>query len=506
MKQKSELRELNGRKLLYVDGEPFLILGLQLNCDSCYDPATMDRLLKNARKMGCNSVALLLYWRLIEPEEGKYDFSILQAMLDSAKRHDLKIVLVWFGAYKNATMHYAPDWLIEDPKRFRRVQRADGTELRYQACFRCEQTLEKDRSAVAAVFAYLREHDRERSVILFQVNNETGVLGGTDRCYCAECREKYAAEDYETRYPGRAAEAFMAESNLRYQEAVAEAARREYDLPCYMNAWLAFPNPTSRAGYTYPGGGPVFRVLDIFCKQKKNIDFVSPDIYVTGYRDFHRICSDYSRENNPLYIAEHGLGRDSRAYKNVYYAIGTFAALGFDPWAIDCAFPDVMEPPLCDAVHERWNDEAYDILESYLPIRSAMIPVAENMGTDRLRTWVQEEGEKESFFEFDDACIQIGFSNNAQNSGSCNFQAGGTRAASRGMVIRLGDKKYLTLGCKSFVQFLDPEGHPAEILRSERGHFEGRSFVPEAQNTIAFETRRCCIWMKEASVCVTTLK
>ena len=83
----------------------------------------------------------------------------------------------------------------------------------------------------------------------------------------------------------------MAESNLRYQEAVAEAARREYDLPCYMNAWLAFPNPTSRAGYTYPGGGPVFRVLDIFCEQKKNIDFVSPDIYVTGYRDFHRICS-----------------------------------------------------------------------------------------------------------------------------------------------------------------------------------------------------------------------
>ena len=181
-------------------------------------------------------------------------------------------------------------------------------------------------------------------------------------------------------------------------------------------------------------------------------------------------------------------------------------ALGFDPWAIDCAFPDVMEPPLCDAVHERWNDEAYDILESYLPIRSAMIPVEENMGTDSLRTWVQEEGEKEAFFEFDDACIQIGFSNNAQNSGSCNFQAGGTRAASRGMVIRLGDKKYLTLGCKSFVQFLDPEGHPAEILRSERGHFEGRSFVPEAQNTIAFETRRCCIWMKEASVCVTTLK
>ena len=506
MKKKAELRELNGRKALYVDGEPFLILGLQLNCDSCFDPVMIDRLLKNAERMGCNSVALLLYWRLIEPEEGNYDFSILQSMLDSAQKYHLKIVLVWFGTYKNATIHYAPDWVVEDRERFRRVQKQDGTELAYQACFNCEETMEKDRDAVTAVFSYLRDHDTEHTVILFQVNNETGVLGGTDRCYCEVCRRKFAEGGYTTRYPGRAAEAFLAESNLSFQEHIAESARKVYDLPCYMNAWLAFPTPSSVPGFTYPGGGPVYRVLDLFCGQKKNIDFFAPDIYTTGYRDFSRICREYSRDGNSLYIAEHGLGRNSRAYKNVYSAFGEFAAIGFDPWAIDCAFPDVMEPPLCDAVHERWNEEAYDILESYLPIRNAMIPVAESVGTSRLRYWVQEEGEKEAMFDFGDTWVQIGYSNNAQNSGSCDFQAGGARADSRGMVIQLSEKQFLTLGCKSFVRFLDANGNPKEILRSERGHYVGRQFIPDAVNTIAYETKRCCIWLKEACVCVTTLK
>ena len=102
-----ELRELNGQKVLHVDNKPFLILSFQLNCDYCYDPRRIDRLMEQARRMGCNTVALLLYWRLIEPQEGQFDYSILESMLSSAIKHDLRIVLVWFGSYKNATMHYA---------------------------------------------------------------------------------------------------------------------------------------------------------------------------------------------------------------------------------------------------------------------------------------------------------------------------------------------------------------------------------------------------------------
>jgi hypothetical protein len=93
------LGELNGRKALFVGGEPFLILGLQWDCDSCFSPGEMDPLFPEATKMGCNSAALLLYWRATEPQEGRYDFALLDHMIEQARLHDLEIVLVWFGTY-----------------------------------------------------------------------------------------------------------------------------------------------------------------------------------------------------------------------------------------------------------------------------------------------------------------------------------------------------------------------------------------------------------------------
>jgi len=343
-------------------------------------------------------------------------------MLSSANRYRLKIVLVWFGAYKNAAMHYAPDWLNEDRERFRRVQREDGTTVDSVACFNCEETLLKDARAVRRVFSYLRDQDTERAVILFQVNNETGILGDTDRCYCAACNRKFRDGRYSERFPDRAAEAFLAESDLAYQEKIAETAREIYDIPCYMNAWLQQPAPDARPGYTYPGGGPVQRVLDIYFEQKHFIDFVALDIYTPDYHDFMRVCKTYRAEGNPLYIAEHALGTGSRAGKNLYYGIGKFSILGFDPWAIDCAYPNIMERPLCDPVHELWNDEAYEILESYLPIRNAMRPVMENMGTETLKDWVQEDGESGVTLPFGDVRLEIGYSSAGPISGTNDFK------------------------------------------------------------------------------------
>jgi hypothetical protein len=502
MEQGTVLRELNGQKVLYVDGEPFLILSFQLNCDSCYDPARIDRLLKHAAKIGANSVALMLYWRLVEPEEGRYDMSILEAMLSSADRYGLKIVLVWFGTYKNSTIHYAPDWLIEDEKRFPRVVKKDGTTLRYVACQNGQETLKKDAAAVEKVFLYLREHDTKRAVILFQVNNETGILGGTDRCYCKTCQKKYAEGRYEERYPGRAEEAFSAESNLDYQEEIARRAKAVYEIPCYMNAWLNTGRPDAVAGRTYPSGGPVDGVLDIYYAGKKQIDFVAPDIYMTGYRDFMRICGQYKAKNNPLYIAEHGLGKQSRAYKNIYYGIGEFAILGFDPWAIDCAFPNVTEQPMVDAVTECWSGEAYDMADSYLPIRNCMVPVMKYMGTERLKYWVQEEGEGQAGLSFGDVSILVTY----QGAGSPELVFGNQPqepvSDSRGIAIRLDEKHFVTLGCNSFIQFFDENGNKLPIKKSMWGHFEGEQFIPEALNTVAFGTTRTMVWQVDAGVCL----
>lgn len=484
-----ELRELNGQKVLYVDDQPFLILSLQLNCDSCYDEQTIDRLMRNARKMGCNAVALLLYWRLIEPREGAFDYSILKAMLQSAHKYNLRIVLVWFGSYKNAAMHYAPDWILNDPATYTRVIAQDGTQIPYVACYNCEALIEKDKRAVVHVFEYLKKHDADHRVILFQVNNETGILGGSARCHCPVCEEKYQAGQYEARYGNLADEAFTAEWNLKFQERIAQAAKAVYPLPCYLNAWLAFPTPDSIGGVTYPAGGPNYRVLDVYLEQKKHIDFVSPDIYATGFRDFHRICGDYKQPGNPLYVAEHALGSTSRACKNIYYAFGEFAALGIDPWAIDCAYPDMMEKPLCDLVHERWNDEAYELLTAFMPIRDAMVPIANNMGTQKLKYWVQEESETELALDFGDVFVKIQYAN-PQNG------------QSRGMAIRISESRFVVLGSNSVVAFLRPDGSVVSMSRSERGRFDGENFIVERKNSITGRADgNLRVLMRESAVC-----
>lgn len=161
MSSNIELRNINGKQLIYVEGDPFLILSFQLDCDSCYDAGTIDRMMKNAVKMGCTGISLLLYWRLIEPEEGKYDMTILKSMLDSAAAYGLKIVLVWFGSYKNACMHYAPDWVIRDRTRFARVIKEDGSIAPFVACPNGKELLEKDIAAVSQVFLFLKSEDTQ---------------------------------------------------------------------------------------------------------------------------------------------------------------------------------------------------------------------------------------------------------------------------------------------------------------------------------------------------------
>lgn len=488
-----ELRKINGKQLIYVEGEPFLILGFQLDCDSCYDAGTIERMMKNAVKMGCTGISLLLYWRLIEPEEGKYDLAILKSMLDNASEYGLKIVLVWFGSYKNACMHYAPDWIIRDRKRFRRIKKKDGSTAPFVACPNGSELLEKDVAAVSRIFMFLKKEDTHNTVILFQVNNETGIMGDTDRCHCEVCERLFREGRYTEIHPDNAAEVFMAESILAYQEEIAKKAKEIHDIPCYMNCWLAQHSPDSIPGYTYPCGGPVYRVLDTYRDKKKYVDFVSPDIYTTGYRDFMKIAGEYCFEGNPLYVAEHALGKSSRAYKNVYYALGEFGALGFDPWAIDCAYPDMMEPPLCDCFHERWSDEAYDMLESFVPIRDCMIPVAEHMGTPALQYWVQEEGEMTATLIFGETAVKVNF---------CNPKFG----QSRGMVIRMSDKEFLVLGCKSTFCFLDNRGRKLRIRDSFRGVYQKREFVKERRNTISWNDDAFTVMLKECGVTLTILE
>jgi hypothetical protein len=97
-----EIVRVDGRPRFMVDGEPFLILGLQWACESCFHVAEMNPLFAEAARLGANTAALPLYWREVEPEPGRYDMAMLDERLARAREHGLRLVLLWFATWKNA--------------------------------------------------------------------------------------------------------------------------------------------------------------------------------------------------------------------------------------------------------------------------------------------------------------------------------------------------------------------------------------------------------------------
>lgn len=454
------LADLNGRKILYVDGRPFLILGLQWDCDSCFAPEIMDPLFPEAAKLGCNTAVLPLYWREIEPQEGRLNFTMLDRRLELARRNGLRVVLNWFGAYKNACLNYAPDFVKSDPKRFRRVHTAAGTPLRNFACPACAATLAADRRAIEAVCARLKTVDGQRhTVILLQMENEAGILG-TDRCYCPRCARQFQEGHWLEREKGRAAEAFSAYSIASYLDSMAAAAKAVYTLPVCINAWLG--GAGGRPGENYPSGGPVDRVLDIYAKTAAHVDFIAPDIYVQTLEQFRSICRAYSGHAWPLYVAEHASGKSGRAERNVFYAVAELGAIGFSPWAIDRPFPDEHSRPLVHQLDRRWSEEAYDLRDSYVSIRDAMGPLAMAQHTGRLRYFVQEQDEKEVQVAFEDVLFQAVFQH--------------PKAMARGMVVRRSKSEFVVLGVGFDGRFLTRGGAGVPLARVDRGRFEGETW------------------------------
>ena len=86
----------HGRHALLVDGEPFLILGAQVNNSSNY-PAVLPQVWPAIEILDPNTVMVPIAWEQIEPKEGTFDFSFLDTLLAQARERDKRLVLLWFA-------------------------------------------------------------------------------------------------------------------------------------------------------------------------------------------------------------------------------------------------------------------------------------------------------------------------------------------------------------------------------------------------------------------------
>lgn len=86
---------------LLVDGQPYLILGGELQNSSLSSYRYMDTVWDKISRTGVNTVLGGVGWEEIEPEEGTFDFTNLSAVIEGARKHGMRLILLWFGSWKN---------------------------------------------------------------------------------------------------------------------------------------------------------------------------------------------------------------------------------------------------------------------------------------------------------------------------------------------------------------------------------------------------------------------
>jgi len=355
------LRKQGNATQLMVDDRPFLVLAGELGNSSSSSLDYMKPIWPRLAALNLNTVLVPVYWELIEPAEGQFDFTIVDGLIQEARKHKLHLVPLWFASWKNSMSCYAPAWVKTDQKRFPRSQDRAGNGMEILSPF-SKANLDADARAFAAFMRHLREIDaNDRTVIMVQVENEIGMIPDSrDRSavanelwnqavpadlmnYLQQHKEELAAEFHELwatnafRTRGtweevfgkgpRAEEIFMAWHYARYTNRVTEAGKAEYPLPMFVNAALIRP------GYQpgqYPSAGPLPHLIDVWRVGAPRIDFLSPDIY---FQNFAEWASKYRRSGNPLFIPE--AMPSPLAAVNALYAIGQHDAIGFSPFSID---------------------------------------------------------------------------------------------------------------------------------------------------------------------------
>jgi hypothetical protein len=355
------LRQQGTATQLIVDRKPFLIRGGEVGNSAATNPAYLWPFWTKFTGLNMNTVLVPVYWDLVEPEEGRFDFSTVDQLIDQAREGSMRLVLLWFGSWKNSMSCYVPAWVKRDPKRFSRTTDLDGTRQEMLSPFSAESR-DVDARAFAALLRHLRETDATRhTVVMVQVENEIGMIptardhsAAADRAFGAAvptelmdylvAHSDQLAPELRAIWRGAGArrtgtwsevfgtgpageEIFMAWHFARYADAVAAAGKKEYPLPMFVNAALI--RPGHQPGQ-YPSGGPLPHLVDVWRAAAPSIDFLSPDIYFQNFAEWAR---RYRRAGNPLFIPE--AMRSPEASVNGLYGFGALDAVGFSPFGIE---------------------------------------------------------------------------------------------------------------------------------------------------------------------------
>ena len=385
---------------LIVHDQPFLMLAGELHNSSSSGLDYMELVWPKLQKLNLNTVLLPISWEQFEPEEGKYDYTLVDGLIRQARENDMKLVFLWFASWKNGVSSYVPEWVKKDTGRFPRAKGSSNRNTKEIVSTLSEANRNADAKAFAALMRRIREIDsREHTVIMVQVQNEIGIKPELrDMSEEADQRfaenvpkqlmdslernrahlhpvmlERWAQNGFKTAgswsevfggSPGGAEEIFSTWHYALYVQYIIKHGKAEYPLPMFVNAWLA----DKPASGTYPTGGPVAHVLDVWRAAAPDVDAFAPDIYVS---DFKAVCAEYAQNGNPLLIPE--AHRSEDAAGRAYWLFGKHHGLCFAPFGIESTPDD------------------HPIVDAYALLKQAMPLIAAAQGTNRMTAFYEQD-------------------------------------------------------------------------------------------------------------------
>lgn len=459
--QKSTLQKQGTATQLVVDGKPFLILGGELGNSSAACTEDIERIFPKLQRMGLNTVLVPAYWDLTEPQEGQFDFTLTDKVIRQARQNGLKVVFLWFGAWKNSMSCYAPLWFKENYKKYPRAYTQSGKPLEIASAF-SENVYQADSRAFSGWMKHIADIDKEEgTVIMIQIENEIGMLENA-RDYSKEANAlfnapvpaelmKYLQKNKKTLHPEMLRkwenqgckkqgtwqevfgadiytdELFMAWHYARYVERMAQEARSIYNVPLYVNAAM---NSRNRKPGEYPSAGPLAHLIDVWHCGAPSIDLLAPDLYDNGFTDW---VAKYKLHNNPLFIPEIKL-TDNNGVR-AFYIFGEHDAIGISPFSIEDGSDSPNAP----------------LVKSYKTLKESMPLLTRYQGKGVMRGLLFDQENKERILYQDD--LKIICRHFFTLPWDPRARDGSTWPEGGGILLRLAPNEYIVAGSGIVIEF-----------------------------------------------------
>ncbi len=486
MKGIPEIKILDEIPTLYVENSPFFAyVGEVHNSSACSLEYMEEQVWKRIEGLYLNTLLVPVYWEQVEPEEGVFQYGIIDGLLRQAAERNMRIVFLWFGLWKNGESMYVPQWMKLDGQKYFRAEKKNHEKMNTISPF-CEAAVKKDAAAFAGLMEHIREQDQGRyTVIAVQIENEVGLLG-SQRDHCRAAEERFSqkvpekiAEAYGTQgtweevFGEDGGEYFMAYYFASAVEMIASKGRKAYPLPCYTNAWLK-QHPWY-AG-SYPSGGPVKEMHRIWKTAAPSLFTLAPDIYVPYTAD---VIDAYSYPGNPLFIPE--VRRDAATASYCLYAFLKCHAICYSPFGIEDLgvsqeeiqkpSAEVMEalkiqPAVFTAQGGReYLGKVYRLLKDLEPL------YLQYRGTGKIQCYVKKSGtDFDSYLRFKEYHAVVDY-----------IPEETAKPLAAGAVFELSENQFLIVGMMSRLTFSAKinENKKVSFLNLQEGKIDQGKWTPE---------------------------